>query len=507
MKRFNFPVKRLTAINGTLSRRTRSTLSAPKASNDEAKPFQEMPTEKGSSFLFGVGPETNKGGNLFTYIRQLADKHGKLFRVKAFPGKYMVIVANTEDADIVIRNEGKYPSRGPTATVWRVILDSMKENVSSANLLVTSEGQDWQNLRSLLNPVVMPRKLGRHVHRLNDVCETFLELAQASVQDDGYSKDLMEFLPSWSAEAISRFLYPLPVCFQKTNDPRIYNIFEGMQDFINASSAYLYPEFVLKYFPVKAVKVGKEGFKKYKKATLEVLKEMEEKMKSSSEDFTEGTFMEQWKSQGLSYDAIIAIMADFMAAGTDTTVNTMGFVLHKLALNHQVQEKAHEEVLSVVGNDGIITDEAMHKLSYVKAIQKETARFSSFSLGTARVLEENVVIGGYEIPAKTFVVITSGIMGQDQDIFEDPEEFRPDRWLRDTDNQKRHQQQLATGVFGFGPRNCLGRRIAELEMWTLLAKIMQKTRLELHPNSVDLQPTGVTSFRPDRPLRVKFESF
>jgi cytochrome P450 len=179
-----------------------------------------------------------------------------------------------------------------------------------------------------------------------------------------------------------------------------------MQDFINASSAYLYPEFVLKYFPVKAVKVGKEGFKKYKKATLEVLKEMEEKMKSSSEDFTEGTFMEQWKSQGLSYDAIIAIMADFMAAGTDTTVNTMGFVLHKLALNHQVQEKAHEEVLSVVGNDGIITDEAMHKLSYVKAIQKETARFSSFSLGTARVLEENVVIGGYEIPAKVSPKLT-----------------------------------------------------------------------------------------------------
>ena len=62
----------------------------------------------------------------------------------------------------------------------------------------------------------------------------------------------------------------------------------------------------------------------------------------------------------------------------------MGFVLHKLALNPQVQEKAHEEVLSVVGNDGIITDEAMHKLSYVKAIQKETARC------TCHCLESNI---------------------------------------------------------------------------------------------------------------------
>ena len=46
-----------------------------------------------------------------------------------------------------------------------------------------------------------------------------------------------------------------------------------------------------------------------------------------------------------------------------------------LAKNPHVQEKAHKEVVSVVGRDGIITDDALQKLSYIKAIQKETARY------------------------------------------------------------------------------------------------------------------------------------
>ena len=48
-----------------------------------------------------------------------------------------------------------------------------------------------------------------------------------------------------------------------------------------------------------------------------------------------------------------------------------------LAKNPDVQEKAHNEVVSVVGKDGIITDEALQKLSYIKAIQKETTRYVS----------------------------------------------------------------------------------------------------------------------------------
>ena len=56
------------------------------------------------------------------------------------------------------------------------------------------------------------------------------------------------------------------------------------------------------------------------------------------------------------------------------TTNTMAFTIHQLAKHPRVQEKAHDEVMSVVGREGVITEEVLQKLSYVKAIQKETSR-------------------------------------------------------------------------------------------------------------------------------------
>ena len=48
--------------------------------------------------------------------------------------------------------------------------------------------------------MVVPRKLGKHVQRLNAVAETFIEMMKESVQDDGYSTDLTNLLLYWSAE-------------------------------------------------------------------------------------------------------------------------------------------------------------------------------------------------------------------------------------------------------------------------------------------------------------------
>ena len=59
-----------------------------------------------------------------------------------------------------------------------------------------------------MNPVFVPRKLGRHVHKLNAVHDTFLRVAQEGAEADGYSKDLMELLPYWSMEGTHANVLP-----------------------------------------------------------------------------------------------------------------------------------------------------------------------------------------------------------------------------------------------------------------------------------------------------------
>ena len=85
--------------------------SAHAAVNDGGRRFEDMPTERGSSWLFGAGPDILTTPQPVFY-RKMKEKHGKVFRLKIGLGKYMVVVADVDGAETVIRNEGKYPSRG-----------------------------------------------------------------------------------------------------------------------------------------------------------------------------------------------------------------------------------------------------------------------------------------------------------------------------------------------------------------------------------------------------------
>lgn len=63
-------------------------------------------------------------------------------------------------------------------------------------------------------------------------------------------------------------------------------------------------------------------------------------------------------------------------------------------------------------------------------------------------------------------------MSYDESIFPDPQTFQPERWLRDRDD-KIKQHPFGSVPFGFGIRACLGRRVAELEMYLLLSRVRE----------------------------------
>ena len=127
------------ALTSTLVRaRSTSTLSGADATNISPKPFKEMPTEKGSSLLFGVGPDLAKDSiNQMKFYRDLGEKHGKLFRMKVGPSKYLVVIGNPEDAEVVMKMEGKYPSRGDGFVAIEIIVDSVMGHNASSSMIVT----------------------------------------------------------------------------------------------------------------------------------------------------------------------------------------------------------------------------------------------------------------------------------------------------------------------------------------------------------------------------------
>lgn len=82
--------------------------------------------------MFGVGRKLTKTppGEFFGEMRE---KHGKVFRVKAFVGYYLVVVADVDGAETVIRNEGKYPSRGDVLKTMNLIITEHKRSKGVPN--------------------------------------------------------------------------------------------------------------------------------------------------------------------------------------------------------------------------------------------------------------------------------------------------------------------------------------------------------------------------------------
>ena len=160
----------------------------------------------------------------------------------------------------------------------------------------------------------------------------------------------------------------------------------------------------------------------------------------------------------------------------------------------------------MVGNSTFATPETLACIQYLKAWLRETLRLYPVLSAIPRRTKEDIVLLYYHIPGGTAQVeFLVHQMGRDESIFEDAEAFKPERWLRNKDTALiESAEAFASLPFRFGTRMCLGRRIAELELHLLMARIVQQFDISYPLEAENVEPfmRGVTI--PDRPVRVQF---
>ena len=149
-------------------------------------------------------------------------------------------------------------------------------------------------------------------------------------------------------------------------------------------------------------------------------------------------------------------------------------------------------------------------MPYLRAWVRETLRLYPPLTILSRISSKDLSLSGYHIPAGTELHMHIYHMSRDENVFLQPTAFRPERWLRDKkDNLKSNMFYEAKEVFsslpfGFGMRMCIGRRIAELELHLLLARIVQQFEIHYPPGAELVEPFVRGILIPDRPVRVKF---
>ncbi|GLH07256.1 Probable cytochrome P450 4d20 [Gryllus bimaculatus] len=178
---------------------------------------------------------------------------------------------------------------------------------------------------------------------------------------------------------------------------------------------------------------------------------------------------------------VAKVMAsDMLFGGVDTTSHLAASLLFHLAKYPNVQRKVGEEVRRVLpAKRSPVTEDAMEQMTYLKACLKESLRVFPIAMGNIRETQKDIVLSDYQVPKGVDVFLCHMVMSQDEQHYPRPMAFEPERWLRGGP-QAHTAHPFTTMPFGFGPRTCVGRRFAELEVLTLVAKVLRNFWVEYH---------------------------
>jgi cytochrome P450 family 135 len=155
-----------------------------------------------------------------------------------------------------------------------------------------------------------------------------------------------------------------------------------------------------------------------------------------------------------------------LTAGHETTATGLSWAFERLMRTPRVMER----LLGSLDDD-----------EYLDAVVKETLRVRPVIVDVARKLTRPMEIGGYTLPAGTLVLPAIAAVHAREDLYPEPEEFRPERFI---DGQP---ESYAWIPFGGGVRRCIGASFAQVEMRVVLREVLRRVRL------------SAPSARPERP--------
>ncbi|CAH1446230.1 unnamed protein product [Lactuca virosa] len=197
----------------------------------------------------------------------------------------------------------------------------------------------------------------------------------------------------------------------------------------------------------------------------------------------------------LTRENIKAFILDVFGAGTDTSALTTEWALSELINHPNIMKKAVEEIDHVVGKNRLLQESDIPNLPYLQAIVKETLRLHPTVPMIQRISTRDCIVGGYDIPAKTTIFFNVWGHGRDPTNWENPLEFRPERFEgRKLDVRGQDFQLLP---FGSGSRMCpgisLGLHVVHATLGSMIQCFEWKAGKEGNLTSVDMEEgIGIT---------------
>ena len=178
---------------------------------------------------------------------------------------------------------------------------------------------------------------------------------------------------------------------------------------------------------------------------------------------------------GLSDEDLSGNVLTMLLAGEDTTANTLGWLIWLLHTHPNEWARARDEVDAVVGAGSLAKSiDQLSQLDFLEACANEALRLKPVAPMNIVHATRDVVVGDVAVPKGTFVACVMRPAGMESSRFEDPQAFRPSRWMKGghAEGEGMMGAKRVVMPFGAGPRVCPGRYLALAEIKMVMSMLL-----------------------------------
>ncbi|KAK8644088.1 hypothetical protein V6N13_123404 [Hibiscus sabdariffa] len=191
------------------------------------------------------------------------------------------------------------------------------------------------------------------------------------------------------------------------------------------------------------------------------------------------------ENRKLKDEEMVTLCSEFLSAGTDTTSTALQWIMANLVKNQSIQEKLYTEIKLVMGEKTsaeMVKEEDAHKMPYLKAVILESLRrHPPAHFVVPHAVTEDVVLNGCLVPKNATLNFMVAEMGWDSRAWENPMEFKPERFLSNGGTAKGMEafdisggREIKMMPFGVGRRICPGLALAMLHLEYFVANLIWK---------------------------------
>ncbi|KAI8903058.1 cytochrome P450 [Gorgonomyces haynaldii] len=376
-------------------------------------------------WLFGILLETleyKKRKKLFELFDSLVDL-GPIFKTRGLLGK---VIIGINDASVAKR------------------VLSEPEDLMPFALFVIPSGETWKKHRKLLQPGFGPVHLN---HTVRVAVESTKPLIESMKQ--GKTVNVYEMSNAFALDVIGQVAFG--------------HDFKAVLSFVNGKSSDgekkmsdMTHRFGLPQLLWSWVNVPKDGKKctdvkeYFEQVMFPVMRERKEAIRKGTVD------QKDW-----GMDVLQRLL---IAEESLTTANSVTSIAYELSQHPEIQEKMFREIESVLKPGVDINMETLGQMKYVEAVIKEGLRVHSVVAALPRVIVKD-----------TRVNVFIALLHKNPLYWDEPEKFNPDRW----------EKQPVPGSympFGDGPMNCIGQKMAMIEMKVILIQLVRQFKMTLVPD-------------------------